>query len=140
MATAQHGRRALAYVETGANPTGTGALSKIPMLVSWSFDKDTDDVETTHTESENKEYVSGFGNFNPTLSFNDDADSDTVDQVTDGQARNFLLYRNIRAGAGKRKYDYGPMILSMSADGGTTSKIGNQVKAKAAGTIIHGYA
>lgn len=140
MATAQHGRRALFYAEDGDTPTGSGTLSKVPMLVDWTIDRETDDVETTHTESENLEYVSGFPNFTGTLNFNDDADSDTVDKICDGQTRGGLLYRNRSAGVGKRKYDFGPMIFSMSASGGTKSKIGSQVKFKAGGAITHGYA
>lgn len=140
MATAQHGRKALFYAETGASPTGSGTLTKVPMLVDWSIDRETDDVETTHTESTNKEYVAGFPNFSGTISFNDDADSDIIDAIADGLARGGLLYRNIAAGAGKRKYDYGPMIFAMSGSGGTTAKVGAQLKFKAAGAIVHGYA
>jgi hypothetical protein len=138
MATAQHGRNALFYADV--TPTADGSLSKIPMLVDWSIDKETDDVETTHTESSNKEYVSGFGNFNGTLNFNDDKDTDYIDILSDGLPRNGLLYRNRAAGVGKRKYDHGPLIFAMSAAGGVSAKVAGSLKFKAAGSVTHGYA
>ena len=138
MTTAQHGKRALFYADVTENATGT--ITKVPMLVDWTLDKDIDFVDTTHTESENKEDVDGFGNFNGTLNFNDDLDSDAIDTMTDGAIRTGILYRNHRAAAGKRKYDYGPMRFSMSASGGVSSKVGASVKFRAAGAITHGYA
>lgn len=138
MATAQHGLRCLFYADV--TPTADGTISKVPMLVDWSLNKATDDVETTHSESVTKEYVSGLPDFSGTLNFNDDKDADAVDILTDGKARAGILYRNINAGAGKRKYDSGPMIFALQTSGGVTAKIAAQVSFKAAGAITHGYA
>ena len=138
MATANHGKRALLIAD--CTPTADGTLTVVPMLVDWSLDADRDFVDTTHTESENKEDVEGFDNYSLQLNFNDDLDGTAVETFFDGQRRFFYLYKNYRAAAGKRKYDYGYGRGSLSSSGGVSAKVGHSTRLRAAGAITHGRA
>jgi hypothetical protein len=135
MATAKHGRRGRLYLEMGPNPTGTGAVSAVPMLVDWSIDRTTDKVDTTSCDSENKEYVQGFGDYKGQFSANMDADSDQLYAAADGLARNHIFYPDRDAAAGKRRYNYGPVMLDCSESGGVSAKLGQNGTFQAAGTI-----
>lgn len=133
MATAKHGRKGLLYLDMSA---GANSLaSAVPMMVDWSIDRATDDVETTSCDSSNKEYVSGLADYSGQFSANMDADSDSLYQAADGQARMHYFYPDRDAVAGKRRYNYGFIMLNASESGGVTAKLSQSVTFKAAGQI-----
>lgn len=136
MTTAQHGRKVRILLDMSDDADGVPVL--VPMVVDWSTDRATDDVETTHADSENKEYVAGFPDYKGQFTANQDLDSDLLYKAADGKARLHYLYPNRDAAAGKKKYNYGKIILAVSEDGGVTKKIGQSVTYKAAGIITRG--
>lgn len=138
MARAEHGRFAMAYADVTSGVTGT--LTKVPMIVDYTFSGSTDDVEVTSTDSTNKEYLAGFANFEATINANLDADSDALYAVTDGLPRALLFYFNRNAVAGKRRYFYGPCIFSIDESGGVNASQKAAVKVKAGGAIVRGFA
>ena len=138
MARAEHGRFAMAYADVTSGVTGT--LTKVPMIVDYSFSGGTDDVEVTSTDSTNKEYLAGFASFEATVNANLDADSDALYAVTDGLPRALLFYFNRNSAAGKRRYFYGPCIFSVDESGGVNASMKAAIKLKAAGAIVRGFA
>lgn len=137
MATAKHGRKVRILLDMSTAADGVPVL--VPMVVDWSTDRSTDDVETTHADSENKEYVSGFGDYSGQFSTNMDADSDLLYAAADGRARMHYLYPDRDAATPKKRYNYGLIILAVSESGGVTAKLGQSVTYKAAGAITRAF-
>lgn len=133
MATAKHGRKGRILLDTSAG--ADSAATPVPMLVDWSIDRTTDSVETTSCDSDNKEYVSGYADYTGTFNANMDADSDALYAAADGLARMHYFYPDRDAVAGKRRYNYGLIMLDASESGGVTAKLGQAVTFKAAGPI-----
>lgn len=130
MATASHGRRGALYLDT--SPDADQVPTKIPMLVDWTVNRTVDRVETTSTDSENKEYVSGLPDYTGTFNLNMDADSDALYASADGKARMHYFYPDR---TNPRRYNYGPIMLDASESGGVTAKLGQSVNFAAAGAI-----
>lgn len=139
MGTPKHGRKGLLYLETGASPTGSGAVTAVPMLVDWTSDRATDDVDMTSTDDDNKVYVQGLPDYKGTYNCNMDADSDALFEAADGQARNHIFYPDRNAAAGKRRYNRGPIMLSINESGGVTAGLKQSVTYKAAGSVVRAF-
>lgn len=136
---AKHGRKGRLFLEVGANPTGTGPVSAIPMLVDWSVDRSTDDVDMTSTDDDNKVYVQGLPDYKGTFNLNMDSESDQLYACADGLARNHIFYPDRDAAVGKRRYNVGPIMLSASESGGVTAGLKQSVTFKAAGSVVRAF-
>jgi hypothetical protein len=139
MATAGHGRFAQMYADLTAS--ATGVLTVVPMIVKFQLKGGADTVDVTSCDSNNEEFLASWKKFDLTIEANQDQDSDALYNVVDGLPRAVLLYQNLRtAVVGKRRYNYGPFILSVDESGGAKDKLGVNLTGKAAGTIVRGFA
>ena len=133
MATAKHGRKGRMLLDMASTPGGAATI--VPMLVDWSKDGSRDEVDTTSCDSEQKEFVYGFGNWNLSINLNMDADSDALYEACDGERRLMYFYPDRDAAVGKLRYEYGMVVGSLSESGGAAAKLGQSATFKAAGAI-----
>lgn len=138
MATAKHGRKGRLLLDLASTP-GSAAPAVVPMMVKWSISRERDKVDTTSCDSENKEAVTGLGDWTLSCDGNTDADSDLLFEACDGEERLMYHYPDRTAGAGKLRYEYGMVTGSINDSGGATEKLAWQATFTAAGPITRAF-
>lgn len=137
MASARHGKDGMIYLDCTALATGT--LTLIPLIAEWSIDSSQEHVEVTSLGDTNKQYVSGLRDFKGTASGFMDADTDAIYTAADGVARDFILYPDRYAVAGKRRYSQGKVMVDVSESGGVGGALKVSISFMAAGDITRVY-
>lgn len=124
------GRRGRVYFQIGSADT---AATPLPFQAKWSISAQTDKIDVTSLEDENKTYVSGLPDASGTFEgFYDDASAQTYEAATDGIPRRLYLYPNL---ADVSTYWFGTVLADFSANGDVAGSVAVSASWSAASPI-----
>lgn len=111
----------------------TGEATPLAFVSKWSIVSQTDKIEVTALEDQNKTYVAGLPDATGTMEgFFDDSSAQTYTAATDGLARKFYLYPNRTTAT---TYWFGTILPDFTANGDVAGAVAFSSSWNAASTV-----
>lgn len=125
-----HGRKGALYVD----PTGSAAASPVAFLTKWTLPRNTDKIDATSCDDNNKFYMAGFPDSQGSYAgWYDDATAQLYTAASDGIARKFYLYPSR---LDNTKYWFGTATFDQTVEGGVSEVVAISGSFAAASDII----